>query len=73
MHFSSLHVQLFQDVDHFERAQCRLCTLVTRLGTGTLDGLFNVFSGQYAEGNRISYSIITWAMPLLFSFATRSK
>src|SRR5690606_15649912 len=52
MYFSSLHVQLFQDVDHFERAQCSLCTLVTRLGTGSLDGLFNVFCSQYAEGNR---------------------
>ena len=43
---------LTQQADHFQRRQGGFCALVTRLGTGTLHGLFNGVHGQYAKGDR---------------------
>src|SRR5690606_40348289 len=48
----SLGLQLRQQTDHFQGRQRSFGTLVTRLGAGTFDGLFDGVDGQYAEGDR---------------------
>ena len=45
-------VNAAQQVDHLNGRHGRLGTLVTRLGTRTLDGLLNGIDCQYAKGNR---------------------
>ena len=43
--------ELVQNVDGFERGHRRLGAFVPGLGAGALDGLLDVFGGQYPERN----------------------